>query len=296
MACDLEGRASLACLARAPRRRDAGDAAHGAGGGMACMARGGRGPADGRDVLLRIKGGLGAETLFEMRAGLDSTVADVKAMVEPLRRHAAARAAPRHRPRPRCAAAGRRLAGRRRGRGRLPAVGPGALGGADPGAAVDVLLLRLAPAWAEAMEGLRRGSLELDEAGAAARGDRELVLAAVARCGSALERATEALRADAEVVRAAVRCDPGALRFAASELQDDRGVVLEAVRRSGHVLRHASPRLRADAEVVLAAVANSWRALEHASAELRGDRGAVADSWRRPCASRATPSSTPLRS
>ena len=100
---------------------------------------------------------------------------------------------------------------------------------------------------------------------------RQLLLAAMAHNGYALQHASAELRADRAVVLAAVTSNGYALEHASVELRADRDVVLAAVTKNGYALQYASTELRADRAVVMAAVANDIHALEHASAELRTD-------------------------
>ena len=61
--------------------------------------------------------------------------------------------------------------------------------------------------------------------------DRELVLAAVAQDGAALEWASEELQGEVDVVLAAVKTFGLALQWAWGYLRDDDEVVLEAVQQ-----------------------------------------------------------------
>eukprot|EP00928_Gymnodinium_smaydae_P047656 TRINITY_DN31811_c0_g1_i1.p1 TRINITY_DN31811_c0_g1~~TRINITY_DN31811_c0_g1_i1.p1 ORF type:complete len:254 (-),score=60.18 TRINITY_DN31811_c0_g1_i1:288-1049(-) len=115
----------------------------------------------------------------------------------------------------------------------------------------------------------------LADAPAEIRADREVVLAAVARNGCALEFASDELRADRDVVLAAGEEDAYAFEFAASALWADRDVVLAAVHRSGSALRCAVAELQADREVVLAAVKQNGLALRYAAEHLRADHAVV---------------------
>jgi hypothetical protein len=117
----------------------------------------------------------------------------------------------------------------------------------------------------------------LEYASVELKGDREVVLAAVAKAGNALEYASAELQADREVVLVAVAEEGRALKYASAELKGDREVVLVAVKKNGHAewLQHASAELQGDQEVVLHAVAQNGHALQYASAELRGDREVV---------------------
>eukprot|EP01047_Picozoa_sp_COSAG01_P036451 COSAG01_NODE_2847_length_6983_cov_7.853574_8_plen_624_part_00 len=105
--------------------------------------------------------------------------------------------------------------------------------------------------------------------------DKEVVLAAVAQSGRALEVAAEELRGDKEFVLAAVAQDGTAMAFASKELRCDRDVVLAAVAQDGTALGSASAELRADKEVVLIAVAQHGCVVGCAAQELQGDRDVV---------------------
>ena len=94
---------------------------------------------------------------------------------------------------------------------------------------------------------LQHASLEL-------RGDREVVMAAVAEHGYALEFASEDLRGDREVVMAAVANDGDALRFAAECLRGDREVVMTAICQDGVAVLRATKEMRGDEEVMQAAL------------------------------------------
>eukprot|EP00971_Amphidinium_carterae_P306191 6085398-Amphidinium_carterae.1 len=68
-------------------------------------------------------------------------------------------------------------------------------------------------------------------------GDRDLVMEAVRRNGSALKHAAEELRGDWDLVMEAVRQSYGrALGYATEELRGDRGLVTEAIRENGWAL------------------------------------------------------------
>jgi len=114
-------------------------------------------------------------------------------------------------------------------------------------------------------------------------GDKEFVLAAVAKHGAALEFASASLRADQEVVLAAVAQRGDALEHAAPELWSDAAVMRAAASRASRngfvsmlpVMADAPPLLRGDRDVVLAAVTQSGRGLEFASSALKADQGVV---------------------
>ena len=129
-----------------------------------------------------------------------------------------------------------------------------------------------------------RDGSALQFAADALKGDREVVLAAVEHDGWALEFATDALKGDREVVRAAVEQDGWALEFAADEMRGDREVVLAAVKQSGRAFKHAADALREDRDFVLAAVKEDGTALSFASEELRADRSFLLEAVEATCA------------
>ena len=90
------------------------------------------------------------------------------------------------------------------------------------------------------------------------RRDREVVLAAVKKRGSALQYASAGLRADREVVMTALRTGPG------RKYRDNFCQVY---------FQYASPTLRADIDFVRPAVLlyGAYAALQHVSAELQVD-------------------------
>jgi hypothetical protein len=106
------------------------------------------------------------------------------------------------------------------------------------------------------------------------RGERRLVTIAVSDRGRALEYAG-AYRGDRTVVEAALRSYPLALRYASPSLQDDENLVCLAISRDGRALQWASPRLGGRRDICALAVANNGLALRHVEAHLR-DRELVA--------------------
>merc|ERR1719330_844195 len=151
------------------------------------------------------------------------------------------------------------------------------LDGFETGVVAEILLVRRSSeqtTWLQAVCTLQPWEVSrwLERSPAAAREDREVCLAAVAKDGYALRYAAQAFHADSDVVCAAVSKDGCALHQAAPAIQADRKVVLTAVRQDGHALRYAAPELRADREVVLAAVATDGGALRHVAPELQADR------------------------
>ena len=80
--------------------------------------------------------------------------------------------------------------------------------------------------------------------------DAEIVLAAAASWGGALERCSPRLKQDPAFIRKAVAIDPWHLQHADGPAAQDRAAVLDAVTRDGSALQFAPHALRADAEVV----------------------------------------------
>lgn len=95
--------------------------------------------------------------------------------------------------------------------------------------------------------------------------DERLVVAAVARCGLALQHASARLRAKPDVVLLASHPNVSALRFCSQTLLDNEGFALAAIRRcGGECLQFLSHRLRGDVGVVSAAVRTCGLALSYA--------------------------------
>lgn len=129
--------------------------------------------------------------------------------------------------------------------------------------------------WLQEVATSRSVSFWLQHAPQAAREDREVVLAAVARDGRSLRFASRELQADREVVLAAIAQSSDSFAFASSALRADRRVVLTAIAKCGMALQHAAAELRADREIALKAVTSIGFALEHVSPELQVDREVV---------------------
>eukprot|EP01061_Rhynchopus_euleeides_P004498 TRINITY_DN13747_c0_g1_i1.p1 TRINITY_DN13747_c0_g1~~TRINITY_DN13747_c0_g1_i1.p1 ORF type:complete len:492 (+),score=24.14 TRINITY_DN13747_c0_g1_i1:156-1631(+) len=112
------------------------------------------------------------------------------------------------------------------------------------------------------------------------KADREVVLAAIRQCPSALRHAHVSLREDREVVLAAVHhpyaVECPSFKYAGDALRADRDLALAAISKHPTELKYAHASLRDDREVVLAALrhrlAPSESILEHASDSLRADR------------------------
>ena len=105
-----------------------------------------------------------------------------------------------------------------------------------------------------------------------AKEEREVVLAAVAQHGFALQDANVSLKKDKKVVLAAVAQDGRALAYADESLKKDKEVVLAAVAQDGEAIYYAFESLKKDKEVVLAAVAQYGWALEYADESLKKDK------------------------
>ena len=89
-------------------------------------------------------------------------------------------------------------------------------------------------------------------AAASLKADKDLVLAAVALNGRAIEHASPALKADKAVVLVALQHGV-ALSCASDALKADKDLVIAAVALNGRAIEHASPELQADPEVIAAA-------------------------------------------
>ena len=92
--------------------------------------------------------------------------------------------------------------------------------------------------WLQTSAGKAYGALQY--ASAEMKGDREVVLTAVALAGYALQYASEEVKGDREVVLVAVAQNSRALEHASAALKGDRAVVLAAVAQDGMALCHAS--------------------------------------------------------
>jgi len=96
----------------------------------------------------------------------------------------------------------------------------------------------------------------LKAASADLRADRELVLEAVTRCGTALEHASSDLKRDREIVCKAIEQSVYAFRFVDDSLKADPEVALKAVGPSQNhgALREASARLQQDPAFIVQAM------------------------------------------
>ena len=112
----------------------------------------------------------------------------------------------------------------------------------------------------------------LAKAADALQGDKEAVLAAVAKDVEAIYEASDALQQDGDVLRVAIASDGRKLELAPPAIRGDKTVVLRAVRQTGSALEFASDALRDDYDVCLAACTNEGAALEWVSRRLRDDR------------------------
>ena len=135
----------------------------------------------------------------------------------------------------------------------------------------------------EVLEAVKQDGWALEDASAALKDDREIVLEAVKKnwvvlwvpAGRAtvspitpLKYASAALQGDREIVLAAATQKGKLLRFAPAALKDDDEVVLGAVKNNGRMLQHASARLRRDVNIVVHAAAQTPFAVQFASPDL----------------------------
>ena len=102
--------------------------------------------------------------------------------------------------------------------------------------------------------------------------DKDIVLTAVRKNGSALEYASEELKYDKDVVLATVIQNGLALIYASEELRNDKDVVLAAVNQNGDSLYYASKDLKSEKDVVLAAVTQNGLALGFSDQNLRSNK------------------------
>jgi hypothetical protein len=105
--------------------------------------------------------------------------------------------------------------------------------------------------------------------------DDIVVLTAVLQSGTAIRYADPELQRRYELALAAVRSDGLALRHVPPPLGDSADLTLAAVQSNGLALQYASDALRDNRDVVLAAVRSDGLALKHASASLRDNLGVV---------------------
>ena len=149
---------------------------------------------------------------------------------------------------------------------------------------------------------VRTNGMVLSLASPEQRRAKDLVMAAVAECPSALEHAAPELRDDPDVARMAVQHRMGmryvsllseacaanrdvaieavghwgcALEWVAPELHSDLGVVTRAIRKDPRSIIFASAAMRDTREVVLLAVRQMGQLLAHASPRLKNDREVV---------------------
>ncbi|CAK9060148.1 Uncharacterized protein SCF082_LOCUS31727 [Durusdinium trenchii] len=104
------------------------------------------------------------------------------------------------------------------------------------------------------------------------KNDKEVVLTAVKQSGPALKYAAEDLRKDKEVVMAAVRQNGYALEFAVEELKNCKDFVLAVMKLNGKALQYTKEKFKGDWEVAMAAVENSGTAIKYASEKLKKEK------------------------
>ena len=124
----------------------------------------------------------------------------------------------------------------------------------------------------EPRQGDSRVAKLLAKAADALQGDKEAVLAAVAKDVEAIYEASDALQQDGDVLRVAIASDGRKLELAPPAIRGDKTVVLRAVRQTGSALEFASDALRDDYDVCFTACTNEGAALEWVSRRLRDDR------------------------
>eukprot|EP00419_Tripos_fusus_P049187 CAMPEP_0172814106 /NCGR_PEP_ID=MMETSP1075-20121228/11060_1 /TAXON_ID=2916 /ORGANISM="Ceratium fusus, Strain PA161109" /LENGTH=374 /DNA_ID=CAMNT_0013653889 /DNA_START=15 /DNA_END=1136 /DNA_ORIENTATION=- len=120
----------------------------------------------------------------------------------------------------------------------------------------------------------RKFGTALADANITLKADKEVVMAAVQQDGWALQFA-ERLKADKEVAMAAVQHDGWALQFADNTLRMDKEVAMTAMQQDGWALQFADDALKADKEVVMAAVQQHGPSLEFADNTLKADNEVV---------------------
>jgi hypothetical protein len=120
--------------------------------------------------------------------------------------------------------------------------------------------------------------IDLMLASSALQDDKEVVLAAVKKCGNALEYASATLRNDKDVVLAAVKKNGYVFQYASATLRNDKDVALIAVSDNIYAFPYASTKLKDDKDVVLAALTTGstgmqkdQNLLQYASARVKND-------------------------
>ena len=106
----------------------------------------------------------------------------------------------------------------------------------------------------------------LEEIEEAYRDDPEIVLAAVAVRGGALQFASAKLQGKTLVVRAAVKRDGLAIRFASEAMKNDKEICNMAVDQNGAALQYMTEQAQNRPTVVMTAVEKDGFALRWASA------------------------------
>ncbi len=113
-----------------------------------------------------------------------------------------------------------------------------------------------------------------DTAPAAVRGDRDVMLAAIAKEGEVVQYASEALRSEKGFMLAAIEAkdDASVVQYASEALRADRSFMLAAIAKDWEAVRYASGALRSDEAVMVAAIAKDVRAMKFASAALLAEK------------------------
>ena len=104
------------------------------------------------------------------------------------------------------------------------------------------------------------------------RGDKEVVLPAIAAHAADLEYVSEELKNDKDVVMAAVTQEGCLLECASPKLQDDDEVVTAAIKQHPISFIYASERIRGDKNIIKTVIANDVDILAKASKTVLNDR------------------------
>lgn len=120
-----------------------------------------------------------------------------------------------------------------------------------------------------------KNGLALQFAGEKYQRDGRVVVKAVQQNGLALRYASAALRRDANIVEEAVMQEGLALQYAAAELRDVDAIVKMAVVQNGLALQYAGDSCRAGLTVVMKAIEEDPLALQFAHPSLRGKQDVV---------------------
>lgn len=138
----------------------------------------------------------------------------------------------------------------------------------------ELRVVRLDPAWAEAMLQVKKNGQNLATLEEKFRWDRQLVLAAVLSDAKAMKFALD-FRSDRDFALAAIRKDPSAVKYVAEVLKHDRTFAFAALQIHGAALKYLGQELREDIGFLLQAVHANPRVLKYASEALRSSHDFV---------------------